>query len=60
MNEEKHNLFTEQEKSNAARYGTVLINIHSRLMIEGYFLKGGRIWNIFKAGAPLCEAVWED
>ena len=28
--------------------GELLKRIHNRLDTEGYFLKGGKIWNIFK------------
>lgn len=30
------------------RYYDILRQIHTRLAIEGYFLPGGRIWNVFK------------
>ena len=52
--------FTDQERSNITRYGSILLDIHSRLVMEGYFLDGGRIWNIFKAGIVICEVEWVD
>jgi len=59
-NSEQPESFTEQEKTSIVRYGAVLLGIHSRLVIEGYFLDGGKIWNIFKVGAPIFEIVLED
>ena len=52
--------FTDKERTGIARYGSVLLGIHSRLVIEGYFLDGGRIWNIFKVGTPVCQIEWDD
>lgn len=52
--------FNEEEQTSIVRYGAVLLNIHTRLVIEGFFLEGGRIWDIFKVGTPICEVVWED
>lgn len=51
----KNDVFTEQEKTSVSRYCSVLKNVHNRLMVEGYFLKGGKTWNIFKVGTPICE-----
>ena len=59
MNEQPE-AFTGQEKTSISKYGFILSNIHNRLVIEGYFLKGGKIWNIFKACPPICEITWED
>jgi len=42
------------------KYGETLCRIHSRLVIEGYFLNGGRIWNIFKVATPIGEVILED
>lgn len=53
-------VFSDQEKSSLARYGAVLTGVHTRLVMEGYFLKGGKIWNIFKVGTVICEVVWVD
>jgi hypothetical protein len=53
-------LFTEQEQASVGKYSAFLSNIHQRLAIEGYFLPGGKIWNIFKAGTIVGEVVWEE
>ena len=52
--------FSDQEKGSLVRYCTALQGVHARLVMEGYFLKGGKIWNIFKVGTVICEAVWVD
>ena len=57
---EQHEAFADQEKTSISRYGFILSNIHNRLVIEGYFLKGGKMWNIFKVSTPLCEIISED
>ena len=54
------NKFTEQEQPSVIKYGVSLINIHDRLVVDGYFLNNGKIWNIFKAGVLIGETVWED
>jgi hypothetical protein len=59
MNQENI-MFSDQGEKNLARYGAVLLGIHRRLAMEGYFLAGGRIWNIFKAGAIIGEGEWVD
>lgn len=54
--DKQKSLFTDQEKTSVVRYGAVLLDVHNRLVIEGYFLEGGKIWNIFKVGELICEA----
>lgn len=56
----KQSAFTDDERTGIARYGAIMLGIHSRLVIEGYFLEGGSVWNVFKVGTPICELVWED
>lgn len=58
--QKKHKTFSEQEETSIVRYGAVLLGIHARLVIEGYFLEGEKIWNIFKAGTSICEIILED
>ena len=38
----------KQNTDRIVSYYDILRKIHARLAIEGYFLPGGRIWNIFK------------
>lgn len=52
--------FSDQEKNSLIRYGSILTGVHARLLMEGYFLKGGKVWNIFKVGTILCEIEWVD
>lgn len=59
-NSKQPEVFTEQARTGIVRYGAVLISIHSRLVIEGYFLGDGKTWNIFKVGTLVCEFVWDD
>lgn len=59
-NKKQHGKLAEDDKISIVRYSAVLLGIHARLVVEGYFLKGGKKWNIFKAGAPICEVIWED
>ena len=42
--------FTSQDKASFIRYGATLSRIHNRLVIEGYFEKDGKTWDIFKVG----------
>lgn len=53
-------VFTDQEKTKIVRYGAILLGVHSRLVMEGYFLDDGKTWNIFKVGTVLCTVDWED
>ena len=57
---QKESLFTEQEKTTMGRYYYALRRIHERLVVEGYFLTGGKIWNIFKVGTCVGEAELEE
>ncbi len=52
--------FTEQKKTAMGRYYYALRRIHERLVVEGYFLAGGKVWNIFKAGTCVGEAELEE
>lgn len=52
--------FSDQEKSSLAGYCLALTRVHTRLVMEGYFLKGGKIWDIFKVGTVICEVSWVD
>ena len=53
-------LFSKQENTSIARYGAILLDIHSRLVIEGYFLRDGKTWNIFKVGTIIGTLIVED
>ena len=59
-NPKQHGAFAEQDKTNIVRYSAILLDVHARLVVEGYFLEDGKRWNIFKVGTPICEVVWED
>ena len=50
------NKFDEENIKGISLLGDVLQHIHNRLVAEGYFLPGGKIWNIFKCVPnPICE-----
>ncbi|KKP30986.1 MAG: hypothetical protein A2312_02245 [Candidatus Staskawiczbacteria bacterium RIFOXYB2_FULL_32_9] len=42
------NKIANENTENIKSLGELLKRIHNRLNLEGYFLKGGKIWNIFK------------
>ena len=44
--------FTEEERRNIIELGEGLRSIHDRLVREGYFMPGGKVWNIFKCTEP--------
>lgn len=47
-NTKQHEPFTEEERRNIIEYGRVIRKIHDRLVLEGYFMPSGKVWNIFK------------
>ena len=59
MIHEKHNKKSlngvDQKRISIREYADVLRDIHNRLVREGYFLDGIRIWNIFKCTSPMVE-----
>ncbi|KKQ95673.1 MAG: hypothetical protein UT20_C0024G0002 [Candidatus Levybacteria bacterium GW2011_GWA1_39_11] len=58
--QKQDDVFTEQERTTMGRYYYTLRRIHERLVVEGYFLTGGKIWNIFKVGTCVGEAELEE
>lgn len=50
----------EQKRNSILEYADVLRDIHNRLVREGYFLDGVRIWDIFKCVPPIFEIEEEE
>jgi len=50
---------TPEQIASIAEYGNVLRDIHARLVREGYFVDGRKVWNIFKCATPICEVAVE-
>lgn len=59
-NNQEKRIFTDHEKTSIIRYGATLCGIHARLAMEGYFLKDGRTWNIFKVGTIIGSFIIDD
>ena len=49
--------FNDDAMTGIVEYGSILVGIRNRLVIEGYFLEDGKTWSIFKIGKIVCEIV---
>ena len=56
-NPEQQKLFNGEDKVGIVEYASILQGVHSRLIIEGYFLADGKTWNIFKRGKIVCTLI---
>jgi hypothetical protein len=56
-NPNQQKIFSEDDMADIVEYGSILQEVHNRLVIEGYFLPDGKTWNIFKRGKIVCELI---
>lgn len=59
-NSKQQEVFVGNERTSITRYGVVLLGVHDRLVIEGYFLDDGKTWDIFKIGTIVGRFEVED
>ena len=60
QNSKQQKIFNDDAKAGIVEYGSILIGVHTRLVMEGYFLKDGKTWNIFKVGKIVCEFILKE
>ena len=56
-NLKQQKIFNDDAKAGIVEYGSILMGVRNRLVIEGYFLEDGKTWSIFKIGKIVCEIV---
>ena len=59
-NSKQQKPFNEACKQEIVEYASILLGVHNRLVIEGYFNKDGKTWNIFKVGKIVCEFILKE